>query len=195
MHRFTAWLTATLLVLGSLVLIGIGTSAAAYAKDRDCGDFPNQAAAQHYFIDLGGPSYDPDDLDEDGDGVACESNPCPCTTSTTGGGGGGPATPPAPVHHPKPFHKLSARAVEVRHTDRFVAVGRSVTFPNGRLSILRKVVGGGYRAYKNAGTNRLGKFRVGIAAVGSKRSCFMVVVPETKKYRRTTKQIGCITTQ
>ncbi|WP_210428828.1 excalibur calcium-binding domain-containing protein [Nocardioides eburneiflavus] len=45
-------------------------------SDRDCGDFPSQAAAQNFFLQAG--AGDPHRLDDDGDGVACESNPCPC---------------------------------------------------------------------------------------------------------------------
>lgn len=65
-------------------------------RDVNCSDFGSQASAQQYFLNHGGPSSDPDGLDSDGDGVACESNPCPCTTSTTPGGGGGTTPPPAP---------------------------------------------------------------------------------------------------
>ncbi len=57
--------------------------------DRDCGDFATQAAAQRFYVSQGGPQSDPHRLDDDGDGVACESNPCPCSTSTDGGDGGG----------------------------------------------------------------------------------------------------------
>jgi endonuclease YncB( thermonuclease family) len=53
-------------------------------RDKDCTDFPTQAAAQHY-LDTHGPG-DPNGLDSDGDGVACESNPCPCAGE--GGDGG-----------------------------------------------------------------------------------------------------------
>jgi endonuclease YncB( thermonuclease family) len=63
----------------TLVSLGLGFSAPAPASavvDRDCGDFASQAAAQHFFLDAG--SGDPHRLDVDGDGVACESNPCPC---------------------------------------------------------------------------------------------------------------------
>jgi endonuclease YncB( thermonuclease family) len=63
----------------ALVSLGLGFSAPAPASavvDRDCGDFASQAAAQHFFLDAG--SGDPHRLDDDGDGVACESNPCPC---------------------------------------------------------------------------------------------------------------------
>lgn len=66
-------------------------------RDANCSDFGSQAAAQQYFLNHGGPQSDPDGLDSDGDGVACESNPCPCSTSQGGGGGGDqpPAEPPA----------------------------------------------------------------------------------------------------
>ena len=57
--------------------------------DRDCSDFATQAAAQRFFLDHGGPNNDPHRLDADGDGIACESNPCPCSYSTSPGGGGG----------------------------------------------------------------------------------------------------------
>lgn len=61
-----------------------------YAADKDCGDFATQAAAQGYFLDKGGPRRDPDRLDSDGDGVACESNPCPCSTAQSGSGADAP---------------------------------------------------------------------------------------------------------
>lgn len=50
----------------------------AVAGDKDCADFPTQRAAQIFFLKHGGPRYDPDRLDGDNDGVACEDNPCPC---------------------------------------------------------------------------------------------------------------------
>ena len=59
-------------------------------RDRDCADFPSQAAAQEYFDDNGGsPSNNYDALDGDGDGVVCESNPCPCAEPGEGSGDGG----------------------------------------------------------------------------------------------------------
>ena len=63
----------------ALVALGLGFSApapASAAVDRDCGDFASQAGAQNFFLNAGGG--DPHRLDDDGDGVACESNPCPC---------------------------------------------------------------------------------------------------------------------
>jgi hypothetical protein len=74
-----------------LVLPALADNHPVHASDRDCPDFSNQAAAQSYFISLGGPASDPDRLDADGDGIACESLPCPCST-----GGGGTTPKPTP---------------------------------------------------------------------------------------------------
>jgi hypothetical protein len=52
--------------------------ATASAADKDCEDFRSQRAAQFFFLKHGGPQEDPDRLDGDDDGVACEDNPCPC---------------------------------------------------------------------------------------------------------------------
>ncbi|WP_416953834.1 excalibur calcium-binding domain-containing protein [Nocardioides sp. T5] len=63
----------------ALVALGLGVTAQAPASaviDRDCGDFASQAAAQNFYLNAG--AGDPHRLDDDGDGVACESNPCPC---------------------------------------------------------------------------------------------------------------------
>ena len=39
---------------------------------RNCSDFASGAAAQKYFLAAGGPVNDPNNLDRDGDGLACE---------------------------------------------------------------------------------------------------------------------------
>ena len=39
---------------------------------KNCSDFSNGAAAQKFFLSVGGPLNDPNDLDRDGDGLACE---------------------------------------------------------------------------------------------------------------------------
>lgn len=62
------------LVVFSLLLL----PATASAADKDCADFKSQRAAQLFFLKHGGPREDPDRLDGDDDGVACEDNPCPC---------------------------------------------------------------------------------------------------------------------
>jgi len=43
--------------------------------DKDCSDFKTQQEAQDFFILQGGPASDPHKLDQDKDGVACESLP------------------------------------------------------------------------------------------------------------------------
>jgi excalibur calcium-binding domain-containing protein len=66
----------------AILIAAIGALSAlpspAAAVDKDCRDFATQRAAQIYFLKHGGPREDPDRLDGDNDGVACEDNPCPC---------------------------------------------------------------------------------------------------------------------
>lgn len=54
--------------------IAITAQPAAAFRDRDCADFPTQAAAQRFFK-RHNPNRDPHRLDADKDGIACESNP------------------------------------------------------------------------------------------------------------------------
>jgi endonuclease YncB( thermonuclease family) len=85
---------AVAFVVGLVAGVALAIPAAPQAADRDCGDFATQAAAQKHLDK--NPS-DPDGLDADGDGVACESNPCPCAAAGSGGGsggGGGGGNPP-----------------------------------------------------------------------------------------------------
>ena len=99
MPRRTVSLLATLALVATALLAFSGTTATAAPRiaDKDCGDFGSQKAAQEFYLDHGGPQDDPHRLDEDDDGVACESNPCPCSTGQDGGGGGGGGTKPPPV--------------------------------------------------------------------------------------------------
>jgi endonuclease YncB( thermonuclease family) len=88
MRRATAIWLLLLAGLGAVLVHGGHVSAG--EADRDCDEFPNQAAAQTFFVEHGGSaSNNFDDLDADHDGIACESNPCPCSTS----GGPPPETP------------------------------------------------------------------------------------------------------
>jgi hypothetical protein len=66
----------TAVALTALLLFSLPSGAS--ASDKDCADFPSQRAAQFFFLKHGGPRLDPDRLDGDNDGVACEDNPCPC---------------------------------------------------------------------------------------------------------------------
>lgn len=65
-----------------IALMLFSLPAGASASDKDCADFPTQRAAQVFFLKHGGPRRDPDRLDADNDGVACEDNPCPCYRGT-----------------------------------------------------------------------------------------------------------------
>jgi endonuclease YncB( thermonuclease family) len=86
-------LTALALVLVGLV--GFTTvTGPAQAADVDCSDFSTQAEAQRYLF-----PGDPNRLDADGDGKACDSLPCPCSY-------GNPTPPkPTPTSKPKPQPK------------------------------------------------------------------------------------------
>lgn len=50
-------------------------SSESISGDKDCSDFKTQKKAQDFFILQGGPASDPHKLDQDKDGVACESLP------------------------------------------------------------------------------------------------------------------------
>lgn len=117
MRRILGSLTALLLALtGALLLTSAGSASA--TGDLDCSDFATQADAQSYFISKGGPSYDPDRLDADGDGIACDSNPCPCSTST-GGGSGGTTTTTTQTSQSRTTRRDHARIIRVVDGDTY----------------------------------------------------------------------------
>jgi hypothetical protein len=60
------------LVLGASFSDPHAAQAAQDDFDYDCTDFDNRDDAQTYYEELGGPSYDPYNLDDDEDGTACE---------------------------------------------------------------------------------------------------------------------------
>jgi hypothetical protein len=69
------------------VLLGHGNHIA-IAADKDCADFATQAQAQAFFDSKGGsPTNNVDNLDGEGDGIACKSLPCPCAKPGSGSGG------------------------------------------------------------------------------------------------------------
>jgi excalibur calcium-binding domain-containing protein len=64
-------LAVTATIASSLFLPG--TPAAAQGSyDYDCTDFDSRRDAQAFYEEAGGPLYDPFNLDEDKDGIACE---------------------------------------------------------------------------------------------------------------------------
>ncbi len=111
---------ALLAVLGvlSAVVIAMAAPSAARAGDRDCSDFVTQAGAQDHFIALGGPAVDPDRLDGDLDGIACEALPCPCNHAGAPSTGGEPTPSPSPAPTATPTTRAqpaaTRRAARVR---------------------------------------------------------------------------------
>ena len=81
-RHFAAPVLVLVLVVAASVLVGLGAAPAGAVTDRDCGDFATQAAAQTFYLGHS-PASDPHGLDADGDGIACDSNPCPCSTRRT----------------------------------------------------------------------------------------------------------------
>ena len=121
----SAFVCATCLT--ALYLATRPPSAAARQADRDCPEFPNQAAAQRFFVSHGGSrTYDFDHLDGNGDGIACNDLPCPCSRAD-GGGEGADAVPPG--------HRIPARVTQVTDGDTV-----DVTFASG-ASLAVRVIG------------------------------------------------------
>ena len=101
--RLTGLVAALGLILGAMVLTG----PAAQAIDYDCADFDNQAQAQKHLT-----AGDPNRLDADDDGIACDSLPCPCSSKQPGQQ---PAQEPA-------HHNTTAQQATVRQGARIVRV-------------------------------------------------------------------------
>ena len=78
------------LAFAGIAFVAVGIAPDTARADVDCSDFSTQAQAQSFFLNHGGPSSDPNGLDADHDGIACEALPCPCAGSGGGGGGGHP---------------------------------------------------------------------------------------------------------
>lgn len=113
MRRILTILTALFVAATSLAAFAAPAQAVA---DRDCGDFDNQAQAQRFYVDQGGPQQDPHRLDADGDGKACDSLPCPCSSSTSGGGGDGGGTTGGSSDPGRPL-KQAARVIKITDGD------------------------------------------------------------------------------
>jgi endonuclease YncB( thermonuclease family) len=102
-----------ILLLG-LLSTGLASPSTGRGADRDCGDFRTQGEAQRYFVSRGGPHSDPDRLDGDGDGIACDALPCPCLRGTPGPAGGRPQRIAARVTHVVDGDTLDVRAFGAR---------------------------------------------------------------------------------
>jgi hypothetical protein len=90
----------------ALGLVARAPNASAHRRDYDCSDFANQAEAEEYLL-----PGDPYDLDADGDGIACEDNPCPCSYSPPGAvEKTSREEPPPPPPKPPKLNKAAARS-------------------------------------------------------------------------------------
>jgi len=69
--------TRRILVAAAGAAFLVPAAATAQRRDLDCENFKSQKAAQIFYLKHGGPRYDPDRLDADRDGIACEDNPAP----------------------------------------------------------------------------------------------------------------------
>ena len=128
------WLLLGALAVGATLAVAIGAPSHAAARDYDCADFSTQAQAEEYLL-----PGDPYDLDADGDGIACEDNPCPCSNTP---GGGSEATTPPPVSAPAPkaAYRLPIAVAErkARKVERKF-VRRSAAVTSGRVEGCRRL--------------------------------------------------------
>jgi hypothetical protein len=132
------WLLVGAMAVGAVLAAGLGAPPHAAARDYDCADFSTQAEAEEYLEPGGG---DPNRLDGDNDGVACEELPCPCSSTPgsgagAGGGGNGGSLPPVS----RPSHRLTIPVAE-RKARKVVRkfLRRSAAVDTGRVEGCRRL--------------------------------------------------------
>ncbi len=130
--------------------VSLSTSTAHAFVDRDCGDFDSQKQAQIFFLKHGGPNSDPHRLDDDGDGIACESNPAPYYYGTS-----------LPDKDPQPTTVSSTVALSLSATRAIQGEPVRLTAnvkPRGRRTVMfQRRLDGRWRAVKRVTTTKLGK--------------------------------------
>ena len=109
--RIVRW---TLTTVGALTAALLVHPAPAMAVDRDCSDFDTQRAAQTFFLNHN-PDADPHGLDSEGDGIACESNPCPCRYDREPGGETGGRSPRQVRQYARVVRVVDGDTVDVRY--------------------------------------------------------------------------------
>ncbi len=116
------------LACAACLLVGVPASASAtHTGDVDCADFATQAAAQAHLLAHPG---DPDGLDGDSDGTACEALPCPCAGSVPSPATAHPPPPPPPPAPVAAAHSVHARVTRVIDGDTLkvrLAGGQTIT--------------------------------------------------------------------
>lgn len=164
------------LVTGLLAVV----APAAFARDRDCPDFATQRAAQVYFLQRGGPESDPDRLDADGDGVACDSNPCPCYYGSQVPGSGPAGDTRPTVRTTVGLAASSLRRIAGEPVRWTVSVN-----PDRRRSVRleRRTAPGRWRTVARGRTSRQGVWRVRRATPANTTTYRAVVVRQTTRTR------------
>jgi hypothetical protein len=158
MIRALRWVAPVLLVVGAMA------SPAPAAADYDCSDFATQEEAQEHLL-----PGDPDGLDADGDGIACEDLP----SGGGGAGGGGGSSHPAPPPPPPKLSKAAARAAakrKARHYVRRSARVSQLAFNGCSRRSREKVVCRFTARGKTGGTSTVCALRVPVTGEGSDAS-------------------------
>jgi hypothetical protein len=91
------WRRLVVLVLVAVGAGVVGAPAASAADDQNCSDFPFQEDAQAH---LNADRSDPDNLDADNDGIACEANPRRPSVAPRPAPAPPPAAPPSLAPRP-----------------------------------------------------------------------------------------------
>lgn len=137
---------ALVIALCAIPLLAPTTASASHGFDKDCPDFASQSDAQAHYDGHGySPSNDPERLDADNDGVACNANPCPCARP------GQPAPPPDPTPTPSPSPEPEpAPQPERRVSVTFLTTARIASVVDGDTVKIR------YRSGRTRTTRLLG---------------------------------------
>lgn len=95
----------------------------------------------------------------------------------------------SPAQAAKPKHELTALPGTSGSGKTFIK-GKAATLPKKSVTVQRKLKGGGWKFYKKADTNNKGKYKVFVT--GPSKSCFRVIAPANKKYKKATVRVGCL---
>lgn len=89
----------------------------------------------------------------------------------------------SPAQAAKPKHDATINPGTTASGKLFVS-GKVTTFKKKKVTIQRKDPGKSWKVFAKVKTKKSGKYRVNVS--GPSGACFRLVVPKTKKYRKTT---------
>ena len=93
----------------------------------------------------------------------------------------------SPAQAAKPKHDATANPRQAPSGQLYIA-GKVSTFKKKTITIQRKDPGKSWKVFAQVKTKKSGKYRVNVS--GPSKACFRVVIPKTKKYRKTTVTIS-----